>query len=72
MAINTDLNNCSILYRLIQTAPPYTDKPGIATKLEKMLSALPCLYNSHINITWSIKYNTYVAQDSQNNKTETK
>ena len=58
MAVNTDLNtlqidpDCSTLHG---------QATGIATKLEKMLSALPCPYNSHINTTWSLRYNTYVA-----------
>ena len=59
MAVNTDLNtlqidpDCSTRTRTSPDIDTDTDKPGIATKLEKMLSALPCPYNSYINTTWS-------------------
>ena len=58
MAVNTDL-------KTLQIDPDCSTLHGqarIATKLEKMLSALPYPYNSHINTTWRVKYNTYVAQ----------
>ena len=66
--VNTDLNT-------LQIDPDCSTLQGQAQhchEIEKMLSALPCPYNSHISTTRSIKYNTHLAQDSQNNKTETK